>query len=166
MTSIIVILENIRSSHNVGSILRSADGFGVQAVYVCGYTPYPQVPNDTRMPHEYQKVTRDIHKTALGAEKSVPIKIFTGIDDAIAAAKEQGYKIVSIEQSKDSQPLNSYIPYNNIAIVLGNELTGVSDTALKLSSQIIEIPMVGKKESFNVSIAAAICLYALTQKTS
>lgn len=166
MNSIILILDNIRSTHNVGSILRTADGFGVSAVYMCGYTPYPATTDDPRLPHERDKITRAIHKTALGAEASVPIKIFSTTNQAIVVAKRQSYQIACLEQSTNSTPLAGFAVPKKLAIVLGNELTGVASDTLKISDFTLEIPMVGTKESFNVSIAAAICLYELNRNNT
>ena len=162
MSSIILILDNIRSTHNVGSILRTADGFGVASIAMCGYTPYPKIAGDQRLPHEYEKITRAIHKTALGAESYVPIEVFATTEAAVIAARSKGYVIACLEQSPDSTLLPHYNAPEKLAIILGNELTGVSGDTLSTSDLKLEIPMVGKKESFNVSVSAAICLYALT----
>ena len=165
MTSVILILDNIRSTHNVGSILRTADGFGVDAVYICGYTPYPSLADDTRLPHEREKLTKAIHKTALGAEKTVPIRLFSSVDAAIVAAKQAGFTIAMLEQSKHSIKLNEYQPPAKLAVVLGNEVTGILSATLKAGTITLEIPMLGKKESFNVSVSAAICLYELRRNS-
>ena len=160
MNSIIVILDNIRSTHNVGSILRSADGFGVSQVLFAGYTPYPKISGDTRLPHESRKITSAIHKTALGAESSLDIQIFGSTPLAIHHAKKLGYIVAAIEQAENSIKLHQYIPDNKIAMVLGNEVDGISSNTLALCDVILEIPMFGRKESFNVSVSAAISLYA------
>ena len=165
MSKIILILDNIRSIHNVGSILRTADGFGVSSVLFCGYTPYPKLKDDSRLPHEFEKSTRAIHKTALGAETTVKCAIYASTKDAITQAKAEGYVIVALEQSKSSIPLQTYNSTQPVAIVLGNEVEGITSDTLSLCDVIIEIPMFGKKESFNVSVATAICLYELTKET-
>lgn len=161
MLKIDLILNNIRSIHNVGSIMRSADCFGVRHIYFCGYTPYPTTKNDPRLPHVYNKIQNSIHKTALGAELSVPFSTCKNINDAIKAAKAQDDLIVSLEQSKKSIPINNYFLNQNIALILGNEVSGVSKTTLQQSDIILEIPMFGQKESLNVSISTAIALYSL-----
>lgn len=161
MNSIIVILDDIRSTHNVGSILRSADGFGAKKIYFSGYTPYPAQPKDSRLPHESVKITKAIHKTALGAEETLDITIFSNINEAIVKAKSLGYTVAAIEQAKNSIKLNEFRANDKIAIVLGNEVTGISSDTLALCDVILEIPMFGHKESFNVSVTAAICLYSL-----
>jgi tRNA G18 (ribose-2'-O)-methylase SpoU len=160
MFKLAVILGDIRSLHNVGSILRSADGFGVSHIYYAGYTPYPLQPSDTRLPHESRKITAQIHKTALGAEK-LPSSLYPTIADAVQAAKNDGYIIAGLEQSPMSVKLANYTPDHNVALLLGNEVTGISDSVLDDVDVILEIPMLGSKESFNVSVATGIALYQL-----
>lgn len=160
MVKIAVILSDIRSLHNVGSILRSADGFGVSHVYFSGYTPYPLQPNDTRLPHESRKLTDQIRKTALGGEL-LPASVHATFEEAIDAARTDGYQIAALEQAKTSIELPSFRPTHNTALVLGNEVTGIPDSDLKQVDVILEIPMFGTKESFNVSVSAGIALYQL-----
>ena len=160
MFKIAVILSNIRSLHNVGSILRSADGFGASHIFFAGYTPYPLQPNDTRLPHESRKITEQIHKTALGGEL-LPASIHATTADAIKAAKEAGYTVVALEQANNSTPLSSFTPSADTALLLGNEVTGILPSDLELVDVILEIPMFGTKESFNVSVSAGIALYQL-----
>lgn len=161
MYRLAIILNNIRSTHNVGSILRTADGFGVTKVYFSGYTPYPQIKNDPRLPHESQKLTNAISKTALGAEKTVAFTVHATCQDAIVAARNDGYHIIALEQDAKSTPLPNYCAKTDIAVILGNEVSGVEPDVLTLVDDILEIPMNGKKESFNVSVSLAVCLYAL-----
>lgn len=163
MSSLVLILDNIRSAHNVGSILRTADGFGVRAVYYCGYTPYPASPNDQRLPHERDKLTRAIHKTALGAESSMPQSHFSTTQEAVKMLKRQGYAIAALEQAPTSIAIASFEAPKKLAIILGNEVTGIENDTLEAADYILEIPMFGTKESFNVSIATAICLYELNR---
>ena len=158
MNRFAIILNDIRSTHNVGSILRTADGFGVSHVYFCGYTPYPRIPNDPRLPHESQKLTKAINKTALGAETTVAISVHATYKEAIIAAKQDGYSIVALEQDPKSISLPNYYANSDIAVILGNEVSGVDPEVLSLADQILEIPMHGNKESFNVSVAVAVCL--------
>lgn len=166
MHKIALILDNIRSTHNVGNILRTADGFGVNYVFLCGYTPYPSIPNDPRLPHEHAKITRAIHKTALGAETTVPFGVYNNVNDAIMIARQQGYTIAALEQSPSSISLPIHNNNQDIAIVLGNEINGVANDTLNICDLTLEIPMFGSKESFNVSISAAICLYELVRQQS
>jgi tRNA G18 (ribose-2'-O)-methylase SpoU len=160
MFKLAVIIGDIRSVHNVGSILRTADGFGVNHIYYAGFTPYPLQPNDTRLPHESRKITAQIHKTALGAE-TITSSLHANILDAITAAKEDGYSIAALEQSIESQNITHFIPQGDTALLLGNEITGISHSVLESADVILEIPMFGTKESFNVSVAAGIALYHL-----
>jgi tRNA G18 (ribose-2'-O)-methylase SpoU len=152
----------MRSTHNVGSLLRTADGLGVDEVYLSGYTPYPMKIDDERLPHIARKLDAQIHKTALGAETSVHWEHVETLEKAITNLRNDGYTIVALEQAAHSITLNNYIRDNrNIAVVLGSEREGFSKDELTLVDEIIEIPMNGKKESFNVVQAAAIALYTL-----
>jgi len=160
MPEIIVIAHNIRSTHNVGAIFRTAEGFGVQKIILSGYTPYPKVTNDPRLPHIAEKLHSQIHKTALGAEDMVPFEYQLTPD--IAALRQAGYRIVGLEQAPRSVLLPRYETPEKIALLLGEEVHGIPDDLLQVCDDIIEIPMVGKKESFNVSVAAGIALYALS----
>jgi 23S rRNA (guanosine2251-2'-O)-methyltransferase len=160
MFKLAVILADIRSLHNVGSILRSADGFGVSHIYYAGYTPYPIQPNDSRLPHESRKLTAQIHKTALGAEM-LPATVFANPLEAIATAKAAGYQIVALEQSEQTVNLQDFALTQNTALLLGNEVTGIPNEQLLTADVILEIPMFGQKESFNVSVAAGIALYQI-----
>src|SRR5688572_24473372 len=115
---IILIAHNIRSAHNVGSILRSADGFGAAKVYFTGYTPYPTQAHDTRLPHERDKLTRQIHKTALGAENTVPNEHATDVVALVHSLKAQRYTIAALEQHKRSTPLPDFKPTHSVALLL------------------------------------------------
>jgi len=159
MPEIIVIAHNIRSTHNVGAIFRTAEGFGVKRIILSGYTPYPQLAGDTRLPHIAEKLTAQIHKTALGAEVMVPFE-YQEIPD-IASLKQAGYTIVGLEQDEQAILLQTYEAPSKIALFLGEEVEGISDTFRRLCDTLIEIPMQGDKESFNVSVAAGIALYGL-----
>jgi tRNA G18 (ribose-2'-O)-methylase SpoU len=159
---IVVIAHNIRSTHNIGAILRTSDGFGVQKVYCTGYTPYPALPGDNRLQHMRDKLTKQIHKTALGAETSVPILQSDDITPVISQLKADGYQLVALEQSPKAIMLPDFRPPQKIALLLGEEVHGTPQELLAACDAIIEIPMVGQKESFNVSVAAGIGLYALS----
>ena len=161
MRSIILIAHNIRSTHNVGSLLRSCDGFGVEQVIFTGYTPYPKQPHDTRLPHIYRKLTDAIAKTALGAESMVKNRHDDDIIDTIASLKADGYTIIALEQAKGSIVLPDYQPPHNIALLIGEEVHGITPELIALCDNIIEIPMYGSKESFNVSVATGIALFHL-----
>ncbi len=156
---IIPILYNIRSAHNVGSILRTCDGFGVHEVIICGYTPYPQQIDDKRLPHIAERAHKRISKTALGAEKSLIIHRFETIDSALAYASQRGMTLVALEQAPRAIPLMKATIVNDTALLLGEEVQGVAPSLLDQCEMIVEVPMKGTKESFNVSVATAIALY-------
>ena len=159
MSEIIVIAHNIRSTHNVGSIFRTAEGFGVSKIILSGYSPYPSLSADTRLPHIAEKLTKQIHKTALGAETMVPFEYQAEPD--FKALKKAGYRIVGLEQDEKSVMLPSYAPSEKIALLLGEEVEGINQELRDQCDDLIEIPMQGQKESFNVSVAAGVALYAL-----
>jgi len=161
MSEIIVIAHNIRSTHNVGAIFRTSEGFGVSKIILSGYTPYPRIANDPRLPHIADKLTTQIHKTALDAEVIVPFE-YQETPDLIGLRKE-GYRIVGLEQDSRSVILRDYHTPQKIALLLGEEIEGITNDLRNLCDDLIEIPMVGKKESFNVSVATGIALYGLTQ---
>lgn len=160
MREIVLIAHDIRSAHNVGSLLRTADGFGVKHVYLTGYTPYPTQTNDVRLPHLSSKLTKQISKTALGAEADTGLwthhdEILTLLDELRA----DKYIIVGLEQAKNSIQLPEFNPTGKVAILLGREVEGVEPELLKLCHMTIEIPMFGNKESFNVIEAATAIIY-------
>lgn len=156
-----LILHNIRSTHNVGSLFRTAEGFGVRHIVISGYTPYPHVQNDTRLPHIAQKLTKQIHKTALGAEELVPFTQYDTEEEMLAHVNRHQLRLVGLEQSPDSVSLNRFLPSEPVALLLGEEVDGVSPALLERCDTIVEIAMAGKKESFNVSVAGGIALYQL-----
>lgn len=160
MPKIIIVAHNIRSTHNVGAIFRTAEGFGIKKIILSGYTPYPKLDKDTRLPHISLKLTSQIQKTALGAETIVPFEYQETPN--IAALKQSGYRIVGLEQDTQSIPLSSYSSPEKIALILGEEVHGIPSELLEQCEDILEIPMVGKKESFNVSVAAGIAMYQLS----
>lgn len=162
MRSIVLIVHNVRSCHNVGSLLRTAEGLGVEKVYLTGYTPYPVEKKDSRLPHVAQKTHGQIAKTALGAENLVEWQHELDVDSTITKLKQDGYEVCALEQSGESTPLNEYKPSPKVAIIVGNEVAGLDSSLLALSSKLLFIPMFGKKESFNVAQAAAMALYHIT----
>jgi tRNA G18 (ribose-2'-O)-methylase SpoU len=159
MRSIILIAHDIRSTHNVGSLLRTAEGLGVSKVIFSGYTPHPVMTDDPRLPHLAQKIHGQIKKTALDAEDLVPWEQSTDIVRTLEKLKIDGYTVVALEQTEDSIKLPDFQPPEKIAILLGREVEGI-DPALLIHCDIsVEIPMFGRKESFNVVKAAAKALY-------
>ena len=156
-----LILSDIRSTYNVGAILRTADAVGVERVYACGYTPYPALPHDDRPAHVASANTRAIAKTALGAEATVPVEHFPDTLSAIADARASDYTITVLEQAEGSLNLYQFRPTTKVALILGNEPTGVDPATLQVADNILELPMLGRKESLNVAVAAGIALYHL-----
>ena len=150
-TPVVVVLDNIRSMHNVGSVFRSADAFLTQAILLCGYTPCP--------PH------RDIHKTALGATETVNWKYFPTAAEAVRSLREQGYRIFAVEQVENSLPLQQFGAQHSgpLAVVFGNEVSGVGEEVLALCDGSVEIPQWGMKHSLNISVAAGIVLWELVR---
>lgn len=147
-----IILDNIRSMHNVGSVFRSADSFKVKKIYLCGLTPCP--------PH------RDIQKTALGATESVDWQYENNIEHVIVDLKKKRVEICAVEQTHNSTLLHQ-MPWQTIsqvAFVLGNEVDGVSDTVLSICDYSIEIPQLGSKHSLNISVAAGIVMWEYAKK--
>jgi tRNA G18 (ribose-2'-O)-methylase SpoU len=148
-----ILLHNIRSTHNVGAILRTADAVGVTKVYFSGYTPAPI--------DRFGRQRKDISKASLGAEKSVEWESVNSSIDLINKLKKQKFTILSLEQDVRSVDYRKFRSEDNILLIVGNEVDGVDKNILDLSDEIIEIPMLGKKESLNVSVATGIVLYAI-----
>lgn len=160
MRDIVLIAHNLRSCHNVGSLLRTAEGIGVTHVFLTGYTPFPVITGaDPRMPHEALKIDRQIHKTALDAEKYVAWTAETELRKVFEALRADGYTIAAIEQSTTSISLPEFTPPDKIALLMGREVEGVEPEVLAECDTILEIPMYGRKESYNVVQAAAMGLY-------
>lgn len=166
--NIVVLAHNIRSTHNVGAILRTCEGFGVSKIFFSGYTPFPTFEGEKfsetgRLPHLAIKINQQIAKTALGSEKIVPFELSKNIHNTINELKNNNFKILALEQSKDSIELKDFKESNNanIALLLGEEVNGIEEELVKICDQTIEIPMYGEKESFNVSVATGIALYKI-----
>ena len=148
---LIVVLDDVRSMHNVGSVFRTGDAFRIEAVYLCGITSTP--PN------------AEIHKTALGAEDSVEWRYFDTALQAVEALKAEGYEVYSVEQAHGSTMLQEFTPiYNNrYAVILGNEVKGVHQEVIDASDGCLEIPQFGTKHSMNVSVTAGIIIWHFAQ---
>ena len=147
-----ILLHNIRSAHNVGSVFRTADGAGVQRIYLSGYTPRPI--------DRFGRIQPEIEKTSLGASATVSFEDW-GEDPItnLQALKTDGWEIVSVEQGARSVSLYDYTPRERTLYIFGNEIDGVTKDLLDLSDRVIEIPMMGQKESLNVSVAAGVILF-------
>lgn len=150
-TPIILVLENIRSAYNVGSVFRTSDAFLVQSIYIIGYSAKP--------PH------KEIKKTALGAEETVDWKYFKTTAEAIALLREEGFNVYAAEQAEGSYKLNAigFEPEEKIAVVLGNEVTGVEQSTIALCDGCLEIPQLGMKHSLNIATAAGVVLWELVR---
>ena len=148
-----VLLNNIRSSHNVGSIFRTSDAISVSKIFLSGYTPAPI--------DRFKRPVREIAKTALGAEMTIPWAQFENAVDVIREARDNGFEIVGIEQSDISIDYKDFVPSNKILIIMGEEVNGISEDILNECDKILEIPMMGNKESLNVSVAYGVIMYRL-----
>lgn len=151
-TPITIVLDNVRSMHNVGSAFRTADGFAIEQIILCGITATP--------PH------REIEKTALGATQSVEWSHYKNTSEAVETLKSQGYKILAIEQAAGSISLEKFEaqPNKKYALVFGNEVHGVDDEVMEMVDGCIEIPQFGTKHSFNVSVTIGIVLWDMLKK--
>jgi tRNA G18 (ribose-2'-O)-methylase SpoU len=157
--NILLIAHNLRSCHNVGSLLRTAEGLGVEQVLLTGYTPYPLTPGDKRLPHLAAKVHRQISKTALGAEDTQRWRHADDIKEVVIGLKNLGYTVAAVEQAHGSTALPEFKPPAKVALLVGREVEGIEPEVLALADKVLEIPMFGQKESFNVVQAAAMGLY-------
>ena len=148
---LIVVLDDVRSMYNIGSVFRTCDTFRVEALYLCGIC---QTPPST-----------EIHKTALGAEDSVSWKYFKTTLEAVAELKKEGYQILSIEQVEHSTKLQTFVPQEGqrYAVILGNEVKGVHQEVVDISDGCLEIPQLGTKHSMNVSVTAGIIIYKFAE---
>ncbi len=149
---VVVVLDNVRSCNNIGSVFRTSDALLIEKIFLCGYTATP--PN------------KDIHKTALDAENTVEWKYFENTEDAVEELKISGYKVYAVEQVENSIMLNEFMPDpdEKIALIFGNEVKGVSQNVINNSTGAIEIPQYGTKHSFNISVSAGIVLWDIVNK--
>ena len=150
---LIIILDNIRSQNNIGSVFRTADAFRAESIYLCGITATP--------PH------REIHKTALGATESVSWKYFPSTLEAIDEVKSKGYKVLAVEQTHTGVSLTDFRPENNrgYGLIFGNEVNGIDEEAILQADECIEIPQFGTKHSLNVAVSAGIILWDFFSKS-
>lgn len=149
---ITVILDNVRSQHNIGSVFRTADSFFIERIILCGICAVPPTP--------------EIHKSALGAEFSVDWQYYKNTSEAVAALKEEGYIIISVEQAENSVMLHNFEPDpdKKYALVFGNEVKGVSQDVVDMSDTVLEIPQFGTKHSLNISVSAGAVLWECCKK--
>ncbi len=146
-----VILHNIRSAYNVGSVFRTADGAGVSKIYLTGYTPAPI--------DRFGRLRNEIAKTSLGASAMVPYESVEDIQILLTRLKKEGVTIVAVEQTKEATDYKTYVQQGDTAYIFGNEVTGIEEDVLKESDTHILIPLMGEKESLNVSVTAGIILF-------
>lgn len=158
MRELILVIHDVRSCHNVGAMLRTAEGLGASEVILTGYTPFPRMANDPRLPHLADKIDKQIVKTSLGAEKTLTWKHESNIKVALKELKTRDFCVAALEQAKNSVKLPDFKPPDKLALIVGNEITGLDADVLTLANLALEIPMLGQKESFNVASAAAIAL--------
>lgn len=161
MRQLYVVAHDIRSTFNVGSLLRTAEGLGVEKVFLTGYTPYPAHSGDQRLPHISQKLNKQISKTALGAEKLVSWEYIHDVRQVLKQLDEDNIQIVALEQTDRAVTLKEFSAKDKVAIVLGTEVSGLPKDILVAITDHALIPMYGRKESFNVVSAAAMALYDL-----
>ncbi len=148
-----VLLHDIRSSHNVGSILRTADAIGVSQVYFSGYTPLPV--------DRFKRPNKEIAKTALGAEKSILWEHSSNFNEIVYAVKKEGFLVIGLEQDSRSIDYRTFTPPNNALVIVGSEVDGIINELRELCDVIVEIPMRGSKESLNVSVAFGVAMFRL-----
>lgn len=156
ITDAVLILPDIRSTHNVGSIFRTADAVGITKIYLVGITPSPL--------DRFGRARPDIAKSALGAEKTVPYESREEIEPLLNELKKDGYTIVAIEQSKNSVDYKEVKQRDKMAFVLGPEVTGLPEAILDQCDIVAEIPMAGEKESLNVSVATGVALFRILNR--
>ena len=149
---IVIVLENIRSAYNVGSVFRTADAFLLKTIYICGYTAHP--------PH------KEIKKTALGADETMSWKYFKNTWEAVDEMRNEGYKIFAVEQAEGSCKLQevNFDQQEKIAVIFGNEVTGVEQSTIQLTDGCIEIPQLGMKHSLNIATAAGVVVWELVRE--
>jgi len=148
-----IILPDIRSALNVGSIFRTADACGVPKIYLVGYTPAPI--------DKFGRANKDIAKTALGAEKNIAWEKAEGVDKLLTKLKKEDFYLIAVEQAKNSIDYKKVKIKNKTAFIFGNEVSGLSEKVLKKCDIIVEIPMVGEKESLNVAVSAGVALFRI-----
>lgn len=176
-TPLIVVLDDVRSLHNVGSVFRTADAFRLEAIYLCGITATPDTVTDadgTVIKDCSLKAVQEIHKTALGAEESVDWRYFKSATDAVESLKNDGYTVMAVEQCHGSTMLQDFVPAcpatkqkdgkRGYAVILGNEVKGVHQEVIDLCDGCLEIPQYGTKHSLNVSVTGGIIIWHFVQK--
>ncbi len=153
---IVVLLDNVRSVHNVGAIFRTSDALGISKIFLCGISPSPI--------DRFGRERSDLHKSALGAEKSVAWEQHSSALTCVAQLKSEGYTVVCVEQAEKSVDYKTVTPKNKTVFVFGNEVEGISKEVLDLADQVAEIEMLGEKESLNVSVTFGVVMFCILNK--
>lgn len=156
-----LLVDSVRSAHNVGSLFRTAEIFGVDEIILTGISPYPRVTGDTRPPQVIERNERMIAKTALDAQQLLPYRYIPELANAITELRSGGCHLYALEQADSAVALSNFKPDWPCALIVGHELAGVHPGTLEICDAIIEIPQIGRKDSLNVAVAAGIALYAL-----
>lgn len=159
--SIVVVAHNLRSVHNVGSLLRTGEVFAAAKVYVTGFTPYPAHPGDERDPKLQARQTKQMAKAAAGAERTMPFERHPDVYGLLDALRADGYVVAGLEIDPAAALLDDYQPPPKVALLLGDEVSGILPDLRKACDVLLQIPMYGRKDSLNVSVAAGIALYRL-----
>ena len=166
----IVVIHNIRSCYNVGAVMRTAEGFGVRRVILSGYTP--RVHDSALLPHLREKLDREIHKTALGAEEMLEIYACGDILGELGRLKDEGWQVVGLENNLERSSLLLGSPEcckaleSRVVLVLGEEVGGIDYALHDIIDLFVEIPMKGRKESFNVSVAAGVAMWEMVGRVA
>lgn len=164
MAAIKLVIDNVRSAYNVGSMFRTADALGIEELIICGISPYPEISADSRPPQVIARNLRQIAKTALDAQRHVAFRYFDTTVSALTELRGSGHRLYGLEQTDSATALADFKPDFPCALVVGHEIRGVSPHILSLCDDMVEIPQVGHKESLNVAVATGIALYALTNR--
>lgn len=159
--SVVLVAHNLRSMHNVGSLLRSGEVFAVEKVWVTGFTPYPTYPGDERDAKLQDKQTRRMARAAAGAEQTMPLEHHPDVHGLLGSLREQGYAVAGLEIDPDAGAVADYPPEQKVALLLGDEVFGIDPSLREACDVLLQIPMYGQKFSLNVSVAAGIALYSL-----
>jgi 23S rRNA (guanosine2251-2'-O)-methyltransferase len=165
MNKIVIVLDDVRSCHNVGSIIRTAEGLGVSEIYYVGITPHPITQSDQRLPHQIKNIEKQIFKTSLGAEKQITHHYISNIQDCLMLLTNQKFEVWALEIANAAEALPNITEFPaKLALIVGNEVAGIHPKTLALCQKIVMLPMFGQKESYNVSVAAAMAISQIKYK--
>jgi len=159
--SIVLVAHNLRSIHNVGSLLRTGEVFAIDKVYVTGFTPHPSHPGDQRDAQLQEKQTRRMSRASAGAEQTMPLEHYGDVHDLLRALRADGYTLTGLEIDSAAIEIGEYPADQRVALVLGDEVHGIEPTLRQACDVLLQIPMYGRKNSLNISVAVGIALYGL-----